>query len=356
MDMRLIWIYRLGIGLLAALLVFVLYLLYPIWSVFFYLVWVCSVPFLIAAFISYLLRPVIEWLEERGLPKIGAIAVIYLIFVVGVGFALYKGIPVFVDQVQEFFKSAPELEEMYQSWVVKFERQTRTLPFGIHEKLTGLVQHFEGKLSRQVTTYGEKLAHFPSFLLIATLIPFVTFYMLRDDAVIRKFLGRLIPRKWSKRAGAFVADLNVSLGGYLRGQIILSFLVGLVSYLVFLVIGMKYPLPLAVILGITNVIPTFGPIIGAIPALLIALTMGKAMMFKVLIAIAVLQVLEGNILAPFIMGKSLSIHPLFIILALIVGEEVAGIAGLVFSVPLLAVIKIAVTHARSHFRRANTQE
>jgi len=359
MNIQLKWIYRLAIGLLVCLLAFIIYLLYPTWSGFFYLVWICSVPFLISAFISYLLRPIIRRLENWGLKKWLAITLVYLVFIVGAFFTLYKGLPVFFEQVQDFMKSAPELAKTYQSFVKQFERGTVNLPFGLHDKLNNLLDHFEGKISKQVVYYGQKIEHFPSFFVVATLIPFITFYMLRDHDIIGKYFNRLIPKKWGTRVNAFVSDLNESLGNYVRGQIFVSLLVGVLSYIVFLLIGMKYPLPLATIIAITNVIPTFGPIIGAIPVVLIAFTISKAMVIKVLITVVVLQMIEGNMIAPFIIGKSMAIHPLFIMLALIVGEKVAGIAGLIFSVPILAILKISIFHARSHFRSSKkslTQE
>ena len=105
---------------------------------------------------------------------------------------------------------------------------------------------------------------------------------------------------------------------------------------------MKYPLVLGAIIGITNVIPYFGPIIGAIPAMIIAATMSVKMVMTVAIIVLVLQFFEGNILSPLIVGKSLHMHPLFIMLALLAGGELGGMVGMIFSIPILAVLKVFV--------------
>lgn len=121
----------------------------------------------------------------------------------------------------------------------------------------------------------------------------------------------------------------------------------IIDFLLFF--DLKYPLVLGIIIGITNVIPYFGPIIGAIPAVIIASTMSVKMLIIVVIIIVVLQFLEGNILSPFIVGKSLHMHPLFIMFALLLGGEVGGIVGMVVAVPVLSILKVAIMHLHVHF-------
>jgi predicted PurR-regulated permease PerM len=112
--------------------------------------------------------------------------------------------------------------------------------------------------------------------------------------------------------------------------------------------GIKYSLLLGAIVGITNVIPYFGPIIGAIPAVIIAATMSVKMVLLSLVIVFSLQFLEGNILSPLIVGKSLHMHPLIIMFALLAGEEVGGIIGLILAVPVLVVLRAALIHAKDH--------
>lgn len=124
-----------------------------------------------------------------------------------------------------------------------------------------------------------------------------------------------------------------------------------VSVLSFWFIGMKYPLLLGIIIGVTDIIPYFGPILGAIPTLMIAATVSTSLLIKAGITIAILQFLESNILSPYIVGKSLRMHPVIIMFALLVGGEVAGIVGLLISVPILAVIRTVVVHVRPLWKR-----
>ncbi len=278
-----------------------------------------------------------------------AIALIYLVFFSAAGFAIYKGTPLFMAQIKEFSESAPKLAKEYNQVLRKFDKQIEKLPFGIHDKVDTLVDRFEVRISKQVDRYGSKLEDFPSFLIMLSIIPFVTFYFLRDYDKIIDYLLKLVPKKWRLGSERFVHSLDESLGGYVRGQLFVCTLIGILSYIVFLLIDMQYPLLLGIFIGLTNVIPTFGPIIGAIPALLLALTISKTMLLKVFLTIFVLQIIEGNVISPIIMGKSLQIHPLFIMIALVVGERIGGLAGLIFSVPILAILKIAYPIVRTLF-------
>jgi predicted PurR-regulated permease PerM len=111
---------------------------------------------------------------------------------------------------------------------------------------------------------------------------------------------------------------------------------------------MKYPLLLGFIIGITDIIPYFGPVIGAIPAVIIAATISNKMILIVIIIIFGLQFIEGNLLSPIIVGKSLHMHPIMIMAALLLGGEVGGVIGLLIAVPILAIIRVVLLHVKTH--------
>lgn len=348
MNIQLKWIYRLLLTLLILLLCYFIFLLRHIWSGFFHILWIGTIPFLVSGFISYILHPFIRLLKKWGVNRWVALLSVYFLFFGAVVLAVYLGIPAFYEQMKEFSKQTPTLTEKYHDLVLNFENQSRQLPFGIHKKLHEVIYHYERNMANHADGLGKKFTHLPSFILTLTTIPFITYYMLHDHVKIKDFFIGLIPRKWQSSVRALFLELDYSLGGYIRGQLFVCLLIGVLSYFAYLMIGMQYPLLLSVIVGVTNIIPTFGPIFGAIPALLIAFTISKGMIIKVFITNAVLQLIEGNLISPIIMGKSLRLHPLFIMFALIIGEEIGGLLGIVFSVPILAVIKVFITHVKFH--------
>jgi predicted PurR-regulated permease PerM len=186
---------------------------------------------------------------------------------------------------------------------------------------------------------------------IIAVIPFISFYLLKDFSIMKRAAWYLTPRKWRKEGVLFLKDIDKSLGSYIRGQLLVCAAIGAISSLLFWVFDMRYPLLLGTIIGVTNVIPYFGPIIGAVPAVIIASALSVKMVVITIGIIIVLQFLEGNILSPLIVGKSLHMHPLLIMLALLAGGEAGGILGLIIAVPILAVIKVSMIHAKKHFSK-----
>lgn len=351
MNIRLKWFYRLGFLLLLLILFFILMKLKPLWepifSVFMIILW----PFLIGAFISYLLHPIVEALNRKGWNRGWSVIIIYLLFFGIASFGLYKGIPAMINQVEDLSKNAPILMEQYKGWVLRLEHQTSNWPFGIQERINKGINLFEVRINTFLNHFINYVMKAFDYLLLFALIPFIAFYMLKDYSQLKKMLWFMTPKRWRNQGRAFLRDCDASLGNYIRGQLLVCAATGIVASLLFWLFKMKYSLLLGAIIGITNVIPYFGPIFGAVPALIIAATMSVRMVITVAIIIIILQFIEGNILSPLIVGKSLHMHPLFIMLALLVGESIGGVVGMILSIPILSILKVFVLHARVHFRK-----
>lgn len=341
------WFYNLGFLLLLFIVLFVFYLIRPIWLPILSVLLTALSPFLVAGFFSYLLHPLVERIHKTGLQRGLTIAIIYIIFFGTIGFAVYKGLPVIVNQMIDIAEKAPEMAETYKSYMNHFHSQTAHWPFGLHEKIESFIDSLEGKLGTIVTGVIEALSGLSDVFIFILLIPFISFYLLKDANRIIHFGLKMIPAQKREETRKFLVDVDRSLGGYIRGQLLVCTIIALCSAIMFWFIKMKYPLLLSSIVGVTNVIPYFGPFIGAIPAVLVALTISTKMVIKVIIIIAILQFLEGNVISPIIMGKTLKLHPLIIIFALLAGGEIGGILGLILAVPLLALIKVAIIHGRS---------
>ena len=351
MDIRIKWFYRLGFLFLLFIVFFIFMKLKPMWGPVVSIATIILLPFFIGAFISYLLHPIVEALHRQGMQRGLSVMIIYLLFFGGMGYGLYKGIPAIINQIQELAENAPSLIKQYKIWVEMLHQQTSNWPFGIQERIENGLDELEIRMNHYFTNVGNYATIIFDFLILFALIPFIAFYMLKDYEELKKMLWYMTPRKWRNQGRAFLRDVDTSLGGYIRGQLLLCATISVLAALLFWLFGMKYPLVLGTIIGITNVIPYFGPIIGAIPAIIIAATMSGKMVMTVVIIVLVLQFLEGNVFSPLIVGKSLHMHPLFIMLALLAGEELGGIMGMILSIPILAVLKVVILHARVHFRK-----
>lgn len=352
MDIRLKWYYRFGFLLLVFIVIYVFLKLKPVWLPIIQTILIILSPFIISGFITYLLHPIVEKLHKNLLPRWAAILIIYLLFFGGVGFAVYKGIPAFIMQLKDLVENAPHFTNQYRIWVTSIQDHTSAWPEGFQEKIDEGIDAAEEALNQLLTKIVDFLIGILNSILIIALIPFITFYMLKDIDLIKKALWYLTPRKWRAGGLQFLRDVDKSLGGYIRGQLLVGAAIGSIAALLFWLFDMKYPLLLGFIVGATNIIPYFGPIIALIPTLILAATISLKMVITSFIIIMVLQFTEGNILSPLIVGKSLHMHPLMIMLALLAGGEVGGVFGMIVAVPILAILKVSILHARNHLIRS----
>ncbi|MDP4164359.1 MAG: AI-2E family transporter [Bacillota bacterium] len=349
MEIHMKWYYRIGFMLLLLVTVYVFLKMRFVWLPIIQIAFIILIPFIISGFITYLLHPIIERMHAKGLHRGLAIFLIYILFFGGLGYGFYKGIPALLNQLRELSNNAPFLAEQYRGWIETIQNHTEAWPDGLQGKMNSGIAAFERKLDNLLSIVIGFLLRFFNSALIIGIIPFLTFYMLKDANAIKKTIWYLTPRKWRKQGILFLKDVDESLGRYIRGQLLVCLVLGGISALLLKIFHLKYPLLLGAIIGITDVIPYFGPIIGAVPALISAATMSPNMVITTLIIIVVLQFIEGNILSPYIVGKSLHMHPLVIMLAITAGGEIAGIIGLILAVPVLVVLRVGILHASEHF-------
>ncbi|WP_251549286.1 AI-2E family transporter [Neobacillus muris] len=356
MEIRMKWLYRIGFTLLLLIALYIFLKLRFVWLPVVKVIFVILLPFGISAFITYLLHPVIEKLHEKGLHRGLAIFSIYLLFFGGLGFALYKGIPAIIAQIKDLSESAPVFAEQYREWIKILQSHTREWPDGLQARINEAIDAFEERLDSLLTTIVNVSIQFFNSAVILMIIPFIVFYMLKDYAKIRQTIWYLTPKRWRKKGALFLRDVDESLGNYIRGQLLVCLMMGTIAACLFWAFQLRYPLLLGLTVGVTNVIPYFGPIIGAIPAVFVAATTsGKLVIITIMIVFG-LQFIEGNILSPYIVGKSLHMHPLWIMAALTAGGEIGGILGLILAVPVFAVLKVGLIHAKNHFINVKRNE
>ncbi|MRH43029.1 AI-2E family transporter [Aquibacillus halophilus] len=349
-PMRLL--YWILIGILACLFLYLLTILFPFYRTFFSTFFKIFTPFIIAGIIAFLLHPVVEKLHQYNFPRWLAIIVIYLLFFGVLGYVGYKAFPAVIHQLRDLNENLPQFIDTYRKTIYNMYEKTSFLPETVHDRMDEFLHDLEAFIGDLLTDAVRQLTKILDVVIVIAVIPVLVFYMLKDFDLIKQTLWKLTPKKYRLEGKELVIEIDKSLGNYIRGQLLVCFFVSLTTYGILLFIDMKYPLLLAIIMGITNIIPYFGPIIGAIPAVVIAFTISINMAIYVIIAVFVVQIIEGNLLSPFIVGKSIKIHPILIILALLIGGEMGGIIGMIVAVPLLTVTKVFLSHTRA-FKSVN---
>ena len=341
-------LYHFGIILIIFVLLYFFLLIKPLWKPFLTVLCVGMLPFVAGGFIAYLLYPIVGKLELLGMNRAVAISFIYIVFFGGIGYGLYLGIPVLIGQMRHFSEHVPELVDYYKSLIRELDASTSRWPDGMKSELMERVDSFEVWIGRFMEKAISSVVGLVNYAIVLAVIPFISFYFLKDLELVKKAAWYMTPKKWRNNAQVFLSAVNVSLGGYIRGQLLVCFILGIISSLLFWLIGLDYPIMLGLIIAFTNIIPYFGAVIGAVPVLAIALMSSIKQAAFALGIVMLLQFLEGNVLSPYIVGKSINIHPLFIIAALIIGGEAGGIWGMLLAVPLLAVLKVAIIHTRDY--------
>jgi predicted PurR-regulated permease PerM len=337
--------------LLLLICIYIFLKLAPLWEPVYTIAITVLTPFFIAALITYLLHPIVEKLRTYGVARPISILIIYSIFFGGLGFAFVKGIPYVIEQLKDLNENIPTFVETYRSFIANINNSTDQLPHAFHEKINERLQGSEAYLDKIINTVIDSIRGIFNSLIIIAIIPFVVFYLLKDYPLLEKVFWYFSPRKYRRSLKRMLRDINHSLGSYIRGQLIVCLLIGVLATISLWLAGVSYPVLLGIIIGATNIIPYFGPILGALPAVIIAFTISFKSVIIVIIIIFGLQFIEGNLLSPLIVGKSLHMHPILIIFALLLGGEIAGIIGLILAVPVLAVVKVIVLHTFAHYQK-----
>jgi|SRR5690625_106901 len=337
-------IYILMIGIVACLFIFLLVKLFPFYKVLMSFLLRLSAPFFIAALIAYLLYPIIETLHKHHIHKGLAILLIYVLFFGGVSYVIYRVYPAVIHQLKDLNEHLPQFIQMYEELIYALYESTSFLPEAVHDQFDQIITRIESSLEKTLGKLLSWLTKIFDLLVLITVIPVLVFYFLKDYAKIKSYFKQFIPEKYHHHVRLLAQAIDKNFGNYIRGQLIVSSFVSLATFIAFHFLNVKYSLLLAIIMGLTNIIPYFGPIIGAVPAVAIALTTSVNLVIFVLIAIFGVQLIESNLLSPYIVGKSVNIHPIAIIFALLFGGQLSGVLGMILAVPLLVILKVVMSH------------
>ena len=246
-------------------------------------------PLLVAGFIYYMFDPIVVFLEKHRIPRVLGFLLTFLVVIILVVLAVMNVVPQLVEQTIQLTQSLPIYADETSKW------------------LNELAQRVDIK-------FIDALSHF-------------------FPKAIRKELRQTV-------------ELNETLSAYISSTILDALIIGVMSFLAMRIFNQPYSLLLAVICGITNIIPYVGPFIGAVPAIIVGLFISPFQALYMALSILVIQQLDGNLIKPLLFGKSMNIHPLTIILVLIGAGSVAGILGMLICIPVYAVIKTIILNIR----------
>lgn len=322
---------------IVALLGLTLFLLFFLW-----IVRTILTPFLFAFLLAYIIDPIIDKLEQYKFPRSLSILLIYLTIIgLILGMAFY-GVPRILNELNRLNDMLP----IYGNQLLKFVRELQTnyskagLPESVRTITDESIAKGEVFLTDLVRAIAEGAIGFFSQLLNIILAPILAFYMLKDFNRIGGWIDIILPSSYRGDIIALSKEINFVLRKFIRGNLIVAALVGGLTFIGMTFLRMEFALLIGLIAGITNIIPYFGPFIGVIPAVAIALTKSKWLALYVVGVMTVIQQVESNIISPKILGASVGLHPLMIVFALLAGGHLFGLMGMLLAVPSIAVLKI----------------
>lgn len=305
-------------------------------------------PVLIAVIFYYLLRPFVIIVEKGYTPRWMAILIVYtgfIIFFSVLGIFLW---PILVDQVNEFIKYSPVALEKMRERSMNLIQLMNIDALQIQQAAISFVQNTYSLATKNIISI---LTFLTKAVISIVIIPFILFFFLRDDHKIVSYFLNIIPVQYEDDVKILLRELDSTLDTFISSQMLVVGIVGVLLFIGYEIIGLKYALVLAMFAMVFYIIPMLGTIIASIPALLVAFAEGPFMAFKVTIVLAIAHAVEANLITPNVMAQRLQISPLTVILLLLTCGSLYGIIGLFLATPVYALLKVTVLNLKKIFQR-----
>jgi predicted PurR-regulated permease PerM len=298
------------------------------------------VTLFLAITLAETIRPLVETLQGRGIHRPIAILLIYLVIIGLLAGSVALILPPLTQQVAAAAREAPllvrDLREMFPILdQVLFE-------LGLLSQLQARAGELAGQAPAILRTAGGALVQgvVGIFNVLSGLV-LAGFWIGLTETVNTRIVSRL-PVERRVLIRSLSRDLSITLGGWLRGQLILMLFVGTISFVGLLVLQVRYPVALAVWAGVTEIVPLIGPWIGGVPAVIIAGLVNPVLGVVVFLLYLLIQQIENNFLVPKVMQRAVGLHPFLVLTALLVGGSLLGLAGIIISIPLAAAVQVAI--------------
>lgn len=332
------------------------FIFYPI-SIFFATV---LSPFLIAGILFYLTGGLVDWLTIHLKRRSFAILVTLLGLVAGVIVLFSLLGPIIIRQIVSLIELFPRLaEESYRQvlWIYArlneypwFQHYAAENTMSVESWLRDAADAFGSFVGSVVGSLGRIVSVLVSGLFTLFIALFLYIFMLIDGHKLSGAIVRWLPDSYEEEARHILHDMHVTIQRYVRAQLIVCTFVGFFATVALWLLDIPFFLPLGLFILVTNIIPYFGPFLGAAPAVVIAFIDEPAKAIYVIIAITIVQQLDANVISPLVQGKSLRVHPITITLVLLVAGRLAGIVGMLLAVPFYAVLKVTFLNLRKLYQ------
>ncbi len=302
-------------------------------------------PIFIGFIIAWLFDPAVCYLQSKKIPRVVACIIVYLVLLGCITLFLWLIIPNFLNQIKDFVGTIPDILDDITLFIDNifdnFDSNT-VLKLGdvkrqIYSSLEEVGVNLTTSLPEYIFGFFKSLFSGGMTIVLGLMIGF---YMLFDFNKINNSLKKLLPKRWHSGYNDLTKRINTSLRNYIQGVLLVMVLVFITQCVGLTIAGLEAPMIFAFFCAVTDIIPYFGPYIGAIPAVIVGFTISPVTGICCIISIVVVQLLENNFYQPLIMGHTMKLHPVTIMVGLLVFQHFFGIIGMVVATPVIACLKV----------------
>ena len=299
-------------------------------------------PIIVAYVFYYMLNPLVNFFEKKMSRFIGSLLAIFvgiitvLIVIVGV-------VPIIVEQTQNLITALPRYIEVVKGYLEEYSDNAYVQVVVEYVNNNLNVSKISEKLVSIATSVAQGVvSSISSTASVLVTMPFVLFFLLKDASHFNKFVISLLPKKLEKPVAETIDEIDDKVGSYIQGQMLVSLCIGVMLFIGYNIIGLHYAFSLATIAAFLSIVPYLGPVIAITPAMLVAASTSWVMVVKMLVVWGIVQFLEGNIISPNSMGRSMNMHPLTVIFVILIGVNIAGVVGAILGIPVYSILKVLV--------------
>ena len=300
-------------------------------------------PIIVAYVFYYMLNPLVNFFSKK-ISRFSASLLAILVGVITVLIVIIGVVPIIVEQTQNLITALPRYIEIVKGYLEEYSDNAYVQVVVEYVNTNLNVSKISERLISIATSIAQGVvSSISSTASVLITMPFVLFFLLKDASQFNKFVISLLPKKFEKSVAETIDEIDDKVGSYIQGQMLVSLCIGVMLFIGYNVIGLHYAFSLATIAAFLSIVPYLGPAIAITPAMLVAASTSWVMVVKMLVVWGIVQFLEGNIISPNIMGRSMNMHPLTVIFVILIGVNISGVVGAILGIPVYSILKVLIS-------------
>ena len=307
-------------------------------------------PLLLGLLIAYLLDPAVGWFERKGRSRLFGVIIITLLLAIAVTVVIFVVFPALGDQLERLAERMPEyqrlirkqVEPWFQKLEARYPEQLAEIQDRAVQGLRDNLPDLAGRVGHWSRALFTNIFDFLLLLLNLIFVPVFAFYLLVDFPKVREGITSLVPLPYREMTLGWVREVDAAVASFLRGQLTIAMILAFINAVGLMILGVPFGLGIGLIAGLANMIPYMALVVGLLPGLILSWAEHQSLLrlAGVLIVFSGAQLLEGTVLSPRILSRSVNLHPVWVLLAIIAGGSLFGFFGMLIAVPVAAAVQV----------------